>query len=92
MDIDYGIYLYVMFLNIIVGGVVVGFGFGFCYLGYIFGIVKVYCICVGAGLFLIELFDEVGDYLGIKGYEFGVIIGCKCCCGWFDVVVMCCVI
>lgn len=89
LDIDYGIYLFVMFLNISVGGIVIGFGFGFFYLDYVLGIIKVYIMCVGLGLFFIELFNDVGDYLWEKGYEFGIIIGCICRCGWFDVVVLC---
>lgn len=92
LDIDYGIYFYVISFNIIVGGIVIGFGFGLLYLDYVLGIIKVYIICVGFGLFLIELFDDVGVYLVKCGYEFGVIIGCVCCCGWFDVVILCCVI
>lgn len=92
LDIDYGIYLFVISLNIIVGGVVIGFGFGLCYLDYVLGIIKVYCICVGSGLFMIELFDEMGVEIVCKGNEFGFVIGCLCCCGWFDVVVVCCVV
>lgn len=57
-DIDYGMYLFVMFLFVMVGGVVMGFGVGFGVFDCIVGIVKVYMMCVGFGFFLIELFDE----------------------------------
>lgn len=92
LDIDYGIYLYVIFFNIIVGGVVIGFGLGLCYVDYVLGIFKVYFICVGVGLFLIELFDEIGEFFCKQGNEFGVIMGCCCCIGWLDIVVVCCVV
>lgn len=68
---------------------VIGVGIGFGLIDYVLGIVKVYIICVGEGLFLIELDDVDGECFGICGYEFGIIIGCKCCCGWFDVVLVC---
>lgn len=49
-----------MLLNIIVGGVVMGVGFGLFKLDYVLGIVKVYIMCVGLGFFFIELECEVG--------------------------------
>lgn len=59
-DIDYGIYLYVILLNIMVGGVVIGVGFGFFKFDYVLGIVKVYIMWVGLGLFFMELDCDVG--------------------------------
>lgn len=53
------------------------------------GVCKVYILCVGDGLFLIELFDEIGEIICCVGKEYGIIIGCLCCVGWFDLVVMC---
>lgn len=62
LDIDYGIYSYVIFFNIIVGGVAIGFGLGSRYVDYVLGIFKVYFIRVGVGSFSIELFDEIGEF------------------------------
>lgn len=92
LDIDYGIYLYVISFNIIVGGVFVGVGVGVDVIDYVLGIVKVYVICVGGGLFLIELDDEIGQGICDCGVEYGVLIGCLCCCGWMDIVVFKCVV
>lgn len=99
-DIDYGMYLFVMFSNCVVGNVVVGVGVGLGQLYYIFGIIKVYCMCVGFGLFLSELYDVDNlvcqDLIGVclvnVGKEFGLVIGWLCCMGWLDVVVLCWVI
>lgn len=99
-DIDYGIYLFVMLSNCVVGVVLVGVGVGLQKFNYIFGIMKVYCMCVGLGLFLSELYDvdnlQCQDQVGVMfvnvGKEFGLVIGCLCCIGWFDVVVLCCLI
>lgn len=88
LDIDFGFYLFVIFLNIVCVGVCIGLGVVLNKIGDVYGIFKVYCICVGLGLFLIELFDKIGDQICIFGYEFGLVIGCKCCCGWVDLVVL----
>lgn len=89
LDIDEGIYLYVIFFNLMVGGVLIGVGVGLNKIEIVVGIVKVYIIWVGEGLFLIELNDEIGDYICEIGYEYGIVIGCLWWVGWFDVVVMC---
>ena len=46
------------------------------------------CTRVGAGPFPTELFDDVGEHLGVKGHEFGATPGRKRRCGWFDAVAM----
>lgn len=92
MDLDYGIYFYVILLNLVVGGVCVGIGVGLIMIDWVIGVVKVYIIRVGEGLFFIEIKDEIGELLCDCGVEFGIIIGCKCCCGWFDVVIGCYVV
>ncbi len=40
------------------------------------------------GPFPTELFDEVGETIGQKGREFGVVTGRKRRCGWFDAVLV----
>lgn len=87
-DVDFGFYFFVIFLNIICVGVCIGLGIGFNKIGNVYGIMKVYCICVGVGFFFIELFDEIGKKICDLGYEYGVVIGCECCCGWIDFVVL----
>ncbi|EMQ2876912.1 adenylosuccinate synthase [Vibrio navarrensis] len=88
LDIDHGTYPYVTSSNTTAGGVAAGSGFGPRYLGYILGIAKAYCTRVGAGPFPTELFDDVGEHLGVKGHEFGATTGRKRRCGWFDAVAM----
>lgn len=64
-------------------------GVGLSKINKVVGVCKVYISCVGDGLFLIEFFDEVGDCICEIGKEYGIMIGCFCCVGWFDFVVMC---
>lgn len=86
LDIDHGTYPYVTSSNTTAGGVATGAGFGPCYLDYVLGIVKAYTTRVGSGPFPTELDCEVGEYLGVKGHEFGATTGRKRRCGWFDAV------
>ena len=39
---------------------------------------------MGSGPFPTELNNKIGDYLGIKGQEFGTVTKRKRRCGWFD--------
>ena len=86
LDIDHGTYPYVTSSNTTAGGVATGAGFGPCYLDYMLGIVKAYTTRVGSGPFPTELGCEIGEYLGVKGHEFGATTGRKRRCGWFDAV------
>nr|WP_217898171.1 adenylosuccinate synthase [Zobellella denitrificans] len=88
LDIDHGTYPYVTSSNTTAGGVATGSGFGPRYVDYVLGIVKAYTTRVGSGPFPTELFDEVGEYLGVKGHEFGATTGRKRRTGWFDAVAM----
>ena len=56
--------------------------------GFVLGIVKAYTTRVGSGPFPTELTDEVGEGLGARGKEFGVVTGRKRRCGWFDAVLV----
>ena len=84
LDIDQGTYPYVTSSNTTAGGACTGSGVGPRDLDYILGITKAYTTRVGAGPFPTELFDEVGQYLGEKGNEFGATTGRSRRCGWFD--------
>ena len=88
LDIDQGTYPYVTSSNTTAGGACTGSGIGPKDLDYILGITKAYTTRVGAGPFPTELFDEVGEYLGKKGHEFGATTGRSRRCGWFDGVAL----
>jgi adenylosuccinate synthase len=53
-------------------------------IGYVLGLAKAYTTRVGSGPFPTELTDEIGERLGQRGQEFGVVTGRKRRCGWFD--------
>ncbi|ORU91742.1 MAG: adenylosuccinate synthase [Cycloclasticus sp. symbiont of Poecilosclerida sp. N] len=86
LDIDHGTYPYVTSSNTTAGSAASGSGMGPCDMDYVLGITKAYTTRVGSGPFPTELFDEVGEYLGIKGREFGATTGRERRCGWFDAV------
>ncbi|QWA10265.1 adenylosuccinate synthase [Sodalis ligni] len=86
LDIDHGTYPYVTSSNTTAGGVATGSGLGPRYVDYVLGIVKAYSTRVGAGPFPTELFDDVGEYLSIKGNEFGATTGRRRRTGWLDAV------
>ena len=86
LDIDHGTYPYVTSSTTTAGGAAAGTGVGPKYLDYILGITKAYTTRVGSGPFPTELFDDVGQYLGEKGHEFGATTGRERRCGWLDIV------
>jgi len=88
LDIDQGTYPYVTSSNCTAGGACTGSGVGPRDLDYVLGITKAYTTRVGAGPFPTELFDDVGQYLGEKGHEFGATTGRSRRCGWFDGVAL----
>ena len=88
LDIDHGTYPYVTSSNTIAGGAATGTGLGPLAIDYVLGITKAYSTRVGNGPFPTELIDETGEYLGIKGHEFGATTGRKRRTGWFDAVSM----
>ncbi len=84
LDIDHGTYPFVTSSNTVAGQASAGSGMGPGSLGYILGITKAYTTRVGEGPFPTELTDEIGQFLGEKGHEFGTVTGRKRRCGWFD--------
>jgi len=84
LDIDHGTYPFVTSSNTVSGQAAAGSGMGPGALGYILGITKAYTTRVGEGPFPTELEDEVGQFLGERGHEFGTVTGRKRRCGWFD--------
>ncbi|MEM9331791.1 MAG: adenylosuccinate synthase [Pseudomonadota bacterium] len=88
LDVDHGTYPFVTSSNTVAGQAAAGSGMGPGSVGYILGITKAYTTRVGEGPFPTELHDEVGQFLGERGHEFGVVTGRKRRCGWFDAVLV----
>ncbi|MEH3146642.1 MAG: adenylosuccinate synthase [Methylobacterium frigidaeris] len=84
LDVDHGTYPYVTSSNIVAAQAATGSGLGPSAIGYVLGIVKAYTTRVGEGPFPTELTDAVGERIGERGREFGVVTGRKRRCGWFD--------
>jgi len=88
LDIDHGTYPFVTSSNTISGQAATGSGMGPGAIDYVLGITKAYTTRVGEGPFPTEQDNEVGQYLGERGHEFGVVTGRKRRCGWFDAVMV----
>jgi adenylosuccinate synthase len=88
LDIDHGTYPYVTSSNTIAGQASGGSGIGPGSVGYVLGITKAYTTRVGEGPFPTEQDNEIGQFLGEKGHEFGTVTGRKRRCGWFDAVLV----
>ena len=88
LDVDHGTYPFVTSSNTVSGQAAAGSGMGPSSVGFVLGIVKAYTTRVGSGPFPTELDDAVGQHLGEKGKEFGVVTGRKRRCGWFDAVLV----
>lgn len=88
LDIDFGSYPYVTSSNTIAGGLCVGAGIGPTMLDSAVGVVKAYTTRVGKGPFPTELNDEIGEWIRVKGHEYGVTTGRSRRCGWLDLVIL----
>ncbi|MEX0299161.1 MAG: adenylosuccinate synthase, partial [Kordiimonas sp.] len=88
LDVDHGTYPFVTSSNTIAGQAAGGTGLGPSSLDYVLGITKAYTTRVGEGPFPTEQENEIGQFLGEKGHEFGVVTGRKRRCGWFDAVLV----
>ena len=84
LDVDHGTYPFVTSSSPIAGGASIGSGIGPTRIDSVIGILKAYTTRVGAGPFPTELFDEWGQFLREKGFEFGTTTGRERRCGWFD--------
>jgi adenylosuccinate synthase len=84
LDIDHGTYPFVTSSNTVAAQAAIGAGVGPGAIGYVLGIAKAYTTRVGAGPFPTELTDAIGERIGERGHEFGVVTGRKRRCGWFD--------
>ncbi|MEP9397830.1 adenylosuccinate synthase [Mesorhizobium sp. KR2-14] len=88
LDIDHGTYPFVTSSNTVAGQAAPGSGMGPSAIDYVLGITKAYTTRVGEGPFPTEQQNEIGEFLGTKGHEFGVVTGRKRRCGWFDAVLV----
>jgi adenylosuccinate synthase len=84
LDVDHGTYPFVTSSNTVAAQAATGSGMGPGAIGYVLGLAKAYTTRVGSGPFPTELNDEIGERLGQRGQEFGVVTGRKRRCGWFD--------
>ncbi|WP_299869680.1 adenylosuccinate synthase [uncultured Hoeflea sp.] len=84
LDVDHGTYPFVTSSNTVAGQAAAGSGLGPGSLDYVLGITKAYTTRVGEGPFPTELDDDIGQFLGERGHEFGTVTGRQRRCGWFD--------
>ncbi|WP_375635827.1 MULTISPECIES: adenylosuccinate synthase [unclassified Bartonella] len=88
LDNDFGTYPYVTSSNTVAGQACTGSGMGPSAIHYVLGITKAYTTRVGEGPFPTEQINDIGEFLGVRGHEFGVVTGRKRRCGWFDAVLV----
>ncbi len=88
LDLDMGTYPYVTSSHPVTGGACIGSGLGPTMIDECCGVAKAYTTRVGKGPFPTELFDETGDYIREKGFEYGVTTGRARRTGWFDAVIV----
>ena len=88
LDVDHGTYPFVTSSNVVAGQAAAGSGMGPGAIGYVLGITKAYTTRVGEGPFPTEQQNDVGEFLGTRGHEFGTVTGRKRRCGWFDAVLV----
>ncbi|HAJ17474.1 MAG TPA: adenylosuccinate synthase, partial [Microbacterium sp.] len=84
LDVDHGTYPFVTSSSATAGGAATGSGVGPNRLDRIVGIVKAYTTRVGSGPFPTELFDEQGEWIRQRGFEFGTTTGRPRRVGWYD--------
>lgn len=86
LDVDHGTYPFVTSSS--TGPFVTGAGAGIPlgHLRRIIGVTKAYATRVGAGPFVSELRNEIGERIREQGREYGTTTGRPRRCGWFDAV------
>ncbi len=87
LDIDHGTYPFVTSSSATAGGASTGSGIGPNRLDRIVGIVKAYTTRVGSGPFPTELFDDDGEKLRARGFEYGTTTGRPRRVGWYDALI-----
>ena len=84
LDVDHGTYPFVTSSNATSGGAATGSGVAPNRMERVIAVVKAYTTRVGSGPFPTELLDASGEFLRVKGAEFGTTTGRPRRCGWYD--------
>ena len=88
LDIDFGSYPFVTSSNPSIGGVCTGSGVGARDIGEVYGVLKAYSSRVGAGPYVTEQNNEIGDTIRELGHEYGTTTKRPRRCGWLDLVAL----
>ena len=88
LDIDFGSYPFVTSSNPTIGGVCTGTGVGARDIGEVYGVLKAYSSRVGAGPYVTEQNNEIGDTIRELGHEYGTTTKRPRRCGWLDLVAL----
>ena len=88
LDIDFGSYPFVTSSNPTIGGVCTGSGVGAKDIGEVYGVLKAYSSRVGAGPYVTEQDNEIGDIIRELGHEYGTTTKRPRRCGWLDLVAL----
>lgn len=88
LDIDFGTYPFVTSSNPIAGGVCTGAGVGPTSITEVYGVMKAYTSRVGAGPFVTEQDNEIGNTIREYGHEYGTTTGRPRRCGWLDLAML----
>ena len=88
LDIDFGTYPFVTSSSPSIGGVCTGTGVAPRDIGEVYGVLKAYSSKVGAGPFLTEQDNEIGNTIRELGHEYGTTTKRPRRCGWLDLVAL----
>lgn len=88
LDIDFGSYPFVTSSNPTIGGVCTGSGVGAKDIGEVYGVLKAYSSRVGAGPYVTEQDNEIGNTIRELGHEYGTTTKRPRRCGWLDLVAL----
>ena len=88
LDIDFGSYPFVTSSNPSIGGVCTGSGVGARDIGEVYCVIIAYSSRVGAGPYVTEQINEIGDTIRELGHEYGTTTKRPRRCGWLDLVAL----
>jgi len=88
LDIDFGSYPFVTSSNPTIGGFCTGSGISAKDIGEVYGVLKAYSSRVGAGPYVTEQINEIGDTIRELGHEYGTTTKRPRRCGWLDLVAL----
>lgn len=88
LDIDHGSYPYVTSSNPTIGGIITGSGINAHDIGEVYGVMKAYSSRVGAGPFVTEQDNQIGDLIRELGHEYGATTKRPRRCGYLDLVAL----